>query len=412
MKTKKYLSIIAIILIVFTYNYSIYAVSQSDVDKLKEEKAEKQEELSNISDEKASETTELDSINSKILELNTEISSLQVKLDELNESISEKQDNIEQKEKDMSDKQELLKKRLVAMYKRGNSSYLDVLLGSSNYIDMIANYDAVKEITNADTSLINQIAEQKKEIESEKAELEEQKTQTETVKAEKDAKNAQLSVVQKEKQTKVANLSAEEKEKQEEIEATDAKIKAAENEMARLWAEAQKKLQEAKSRSSSSSGGASSSSGSGAEGVNFDGSFIWPCSTKIVTSRMKWRWGRQHKGIDIGASHESIYASASGYAYSDYNAGGYGNYIMIYHGDGYVTLYGHLLSVKISQGQYVSQGEVIATSGGAAGDPGRGSSTGAHLHFEIRKASSAADFFSRSPLDPLDYLPGGYTLYD
>ena len=95
-----------------------------------------------------------------------------------------------------------------------------------------------------------------------------------------------------------------------------------------------------------------------------------------------------------------------GYAYNDTNPGGYGIYIMIIHGGGYVTLYGHLNSSHISNGQYVSQGQVIATSGNSGG------STGAHLHFEIRKASSRADFFGNNWLNPLDYLPGGYTMLD
>ena len=85
---------------------------------------------------------------------------------------------------------------------------------------------------------------------------------------------------------------------------------------------------------------------------------------------------------------------------------------MIIHGDGYITLYGHLLARHISSGQYVSQGQVIATSGGGINDEGRGSSTGRHLHFEIRKASSLSGFFSSSFLNPLDYLPGGYTIAD
>ena len=111
-----------------------------------------------------------------------------------------------------------------------------------------------------------------------------------------------------------------------------------------------------------------------------------------------------HKGLDIGASYENVYASASGYAYTLENPSGYGHYIMIIHGDGYVTLYGHLNSFKVSYGQYVSQGQVIAQSGNT------GSSQGAHLHFEIRKSGSMSNYFSASPLNPLDYLPGGYTL--
>ena len=111
-----------------------------------------------------------------------------------------------------------------------------------------------------------------------------------------------------------------------------------------------------------------------------------------------------HKGIDIGASYENVYASATGYAYNAYDRYGYGTYIMVFHGSGYVTLYGHLSASRVSNGQYVTQGQVIAQSGNT------GSSTAPHLHFEIRQASSTTEFFSKSPLNPLDYLPGGYTL--
>lgn len=119
---------------------------------------------------------------------------------------------------------------------------------------------------------------------------------------------------------------------------------------------------------------------------------------------MKFRWGRMHKGIDIGVAYQPVYAAASGIAYNAYNPGGYGTYVMLFHGNGYVTLYGHLSTSKVADGQTVSKGQVIAISGNSGG------STGPHLHFEIRRAESAADFFSKSPLDPLQYLPGGYTL--
>ena len=169
---------------------------------------------------------------------------------------------------------------------------------------------------------------------------------------------------------------------------------------------AQRAAEEARKRSASSRSGGSSSRGSssGVAGLNFDGTFQWPTATKVVTSRMKYRWGRMHKGIDIGVSYQPIYAAASGIAYNAYNPGGYGTYVMLFHGNGYVTLYGHLSTSKVADGQTVSKGQVIAISGNSGG------STGPHLHFEIRKAESASDFFSKSPLDPLQYLPGGYTL--
>lgn len=109
-------------------------------------------------------------------------------------------------------------------------------------------------------------------------------------------------------------------------------------------------------------------------------SLIRPVSG-VVTSRFGTRWGSSHKGIDIGAPQgTTIYAAASGtvtvsqYGYS----GGYGNYVMISHGNGVSTLYGHCTSLLVSVGQYVSQGQAIATVGST------GRSTGNHLHFEIR----------------------------
>lgn len=124
-----------------------------------------------------------------------------------------------------------------------------------------------------------------------------------------------------------------------------------------------------------------------AKGVNSTGkkvelgiSLIRPVAGS-VTSRFGARWGRSHKGIDIGASKGTpIYAAAAGtvttasYGYG----GGYGNYVIISHGNGVQTLYGHCTTLNVSVGQKVSQGQQIATVGST------GNSTGNHLHLEIR----------------------------
>lgn len=109
-------------------------------------------------------------------------------------------------------------------------------------------------------------------------------------------------------------------------------------------------------------------------------SLIRPVSG-VVTSRFGTRWGRSHKGIDIGAPQgTTIYAAASGtVTYAQYGyGGGYGNHLIISHGNGITTLYGHCTSLLVSEGQYVTQGQAIATVGST------GSSTGNHLHLEIR----------------------------
>lgn len=114
------------------------------------------------------------------------------------------------------------------------------------------------------------------------------------------------------------------------------------------------------------------------------GSFIWPLyHTHTVSSYFEWRWGRMHQGIDIaggGDYGQPIIAADGGVVtFAGNDGGGYGNYVMIDHGNGYVTLYGHASSLAVSTGEYVSQGQTIAYVGST------GNSTGPHLHFEIRE---------------------------
>ena len=140
----------------------------------------------------------------------------------------------------------------------------------------------------------------------------------------------------------------------------------------------------------------SGSSGIGVKGMNNTGSvvnlgisLIKPVSSvKQISSRFGWRSRDNHKGIDLAADRgTAIYAAASGtvttasYGYG----GGYGNYIIILHGNGVQTLYGHCDSLCVSAGEYVSQGQLIARVGST------GLSTGNHLHFEVRVNGIAQD---------------------
>lgn len=113
------------------------------------------------------------------------------------------------------------------------------------------------------------------------------------------------------------------------------------------------------------------------------GSFIWPLPhTHSITSYMEWRWGRMHNGVDIagGGDYGQPFIAADGgtVVWSGNDGGGYGNYVMIDHGNGYMTVYGHASELACSTGDYVSQGQTIGYVGST------GNSTGPHLHFEIR----------------------------
>ncbi len=121
--------------------------------------------------------------------------------------------------------------------------------------------------------------------------------------------------------------------------------------------------------------------------------YMYPCTNWNITSRYGYRWGRLHAGTDVGVPiGTTVRASRGGQVTVAGWVGGYGNCVMIDHGDGVVTVYGHLNECLVSVGQYVDQGETIALSGNT------GRSTGPHLHFEIRIGGSA--------VDPEPYLQG------
>lgn len=391
MKKKLLLSCLTILVILTTISsllLNTYAATQSQKDELQDKINQAKENLNDITDNKSEAQSELENLTNQVTQVQNEIASLKSQLEEVNAQIEVKETEIAEKEAEIEEKDQLLRKRLVALYKLGDTSYLDVLFDSEDIFDFLSRYSMIQRIADNDTDLMNELEQKKQVLQNDKAELEENKAKVQELKAEQEVKSAELKVLQENKQAEVDKLSEEEKAVQADIDAYNAA-------MVQLNKELEEAAKDAQDKINSSNNG---------NGLKFDGSFIWPCDNKIVTSRMKYRWGRWHKGIDIGASYENVYAAASGYAYKEVNPGGYGNYIMVFHGNGYVTLYGHLNSYNISNGQYVSQGQVIATSGNT------GASYGAHLHFEIRKATSFSDFFGDNWYDPLDYLPGGYTL--
>ena len=384
---KKIISIFLILIMLQAYLYSVTAATTSQ---LNNEKADLQEKINGAKAEQAQLQEELDeemkaisTLDLQISESQSEVDKLEAQINDLKNTIEEKEKMIEEKQKEYVKNEDMLEQRLVVMYETGDTSFLDMLFSSSSLIDFISNYYTMSQLVQFDTELLQGIEDDKKAIEQAKVELEEEKQEVENLKTEQVAATNKLKTAQSERQQKANALSDDKKALQEDIDSYNAQIQKVDQQIAAILAQAEEQVN--------------------GSGLQFDGSFIWPCTNKIITSTVKQRWGRWHKGIDIGARYESVYASASGYCYPLENPGGYGHYILMVHGSGYCTLYGHLDSYNVYSGQYVNQGYPIATSGNT------GSSTGPHLHFEVRKASSVSSYFSSSFLNPLDYLPGGYT---
>lgn len=129
--------------------------------------------------------------------------------------------------------------------------------------------------------------------------------------------------------------------------------------------------------------------------------FAWPCpGYYVISSPFGWRWGRNHNGIDIigNTPIKGSPARAAGNGeviVAKHGSTGYGNYVIIYHGNGYSTLYGHMLSLSVSQGDKVTVGQQI----GVVGDTGN--VTGPHMHFEVRIGYG----LQGTAVDPMPYLP-------
>lgn len=392
----KILSLFIAMIICLTAPISIYAATVSDLEKeqqnVEKKKDEAEEKLDEIKEEKSETLKEIESLDNKISDSEEKLDELKVQSKELEDSIKTAEEEIKVAQEKYNKNKELMDKRLIALHEAGETSFLDVLLNAKSITDFVSRYFTVQELAEYDSQLLDSIEEERKSIEAKKQELDKRKAQVDENKKAQEEVSSELKSAKLEKDEKVAELSEEEKKTQKEIDNYNAAIKNVEKQITEMLKQAEQQMN-------------NSSSSSGSSGMKFDGSFIWPCNNKVVTSAVKRRWGRWHKGIDIGARYENVYASASGYAYNASNPGGYGTYIMIVHGSGYITLYGHLQSSKIKSGQYVKQGQVIATSGNS------GASQGAHLHFEIRKCNSISSMFTSGNnfLDPLDYLPGGYT---
>ena len=394
-------AILIILSLMFTTNAATISELQSQKNKLEQDKQKAAEQLKENKQQQSAISEELETLNGKISDLNSKISDLEIEINDLNKSIDDKSVEIGQKEKKIQDSEELLKKRLVAMYKNGGISYLDILLSSNDYLDMLVSYNAISQIVDADTKLINSITEEKEALEKEKSDLESSKKTVETKKSELDSQNDTLKGLQSEKKTKISSLNAEQQKIQKQIDSYNSAIRASESQIIAQQNAAKNRI---------NSGASSNQSGNtGGHINNTSGTLGWPLPSRYMShTYITSYFGKRraptagastnHGAIDIGIpTGTGVYASESGYIVACGWYGGYGNYIRLWHkskGEMY-TCYGHLSSFKVSVGDYVSRGDLIALSGST------GVSTGPHLHFEVRVGGSS----SGCRVDPLNYLP-------
>ena len=391
----KVLGGLIIAILILQFNVIVYADEITDLQNQQESNEEKLKATENqkqqVSQEKSDVQQQVDELNSQIENYESEIGNLEYKISDLNTQIADAENKINEKQENYDKQQELLEKRLVATYESGETSFLDVLLSSKSLTDLISNYYMISEIAEADMKLMENIENEKKEIEEAKTTLEQNKQELDNSKVEKESMSQQLQVAKNEKSQYVSQLSQEEQDLQEEIDQLTQDNQKILNDIRVAQEKYKKQLEELANKKPSNSGGNSSSSGSGSSGggssnsgTSNPGGFIRPVNGGTVTCNGYYSSGKFHGAIDYGVNVGTpVYAAADGVVLTTNNlTTSYGTYVVIQHANGLQTWYAHGTpgSICVSPGQSVVQGQMIMKSGNS------GNSSGAHLHFEVRKA--------------------------
>lgn len=332
------------------------------------------DQLAGVENQKEEVTNELTEVTKKVEEAQAEVEELQADIEVKEAEIAIAAGEIEDLKMDMSAREEGLNDRLRAMYKNGSVGYLDVLLGSNSISEFLNNVEMIQRIFRNDQDTLKFLEEQHDILEEKQHVLENEKAELDKQKAKQAEKQEALETSKGELQAQLDAINAE-------ADRISAEIKARQEALAQQQAQQQQQEQ----------------GNEGTEGGYSGGALQWPCNSTIITSEFGYRihpltgiW-TGHTGIDIGCNmYEPIYAAESGTVTLAEWYGGYGNAVVIDHGNGLTTLYGHNEELYVSVGQKVSRGETIAGAGST------GWSTGPHLHFEVR--------VNGDYVDPMGYL--------
>lgn len=339
-----------------------------------QQKAAEQQEITNEAQQR------VDNISEQLRILQADVDEATAAYNEVSDQLTkvktEIDDNtvlLEETERDLAERNVKLSKRVRDIYINGQISYIDVLFGAKDFSDFLTRMDILKRIIKHDYDLIMKVKADRQVVMDTRAKLEQDKADVEVLVANAEEKQ---SVMLEKKREQQALLDKAQYDKEVSEQAYE-EIMAASQEITNMIR-----------RSQMTSSGYASVTGSGA--------MIWPLDGPI-TSEFGWRthpiFGTQryHSGLDIGGDYGlPIVAAASGTVIHSGWISGYGYTVIIDHGGGITTLYGHNSSLSVDVGDVVSQGQTIALCGST------GNSTGPHCHFEVRE--------NGEPVSPYGYL--------
>ncbi|HEB12830.1 MAG TPA: hypothetical protein ENI11_04035 [Actinobacteria bacterium] len=358
---------------------------ESNIDNAQSKIRQGDSDKSRLNDEIISADQRLATINTELSKISTELTKTQKakasvtnRLDALRARLARSQASLDRAIERLETLTITLNKRAESFYKNGDISLIEVLLESQSFSDFLVRARFLQTIISLDTKLVSDIKTTKAKILKTRAAIDSDKKKTE-----------EQETVLKTEINRLAGLSAEQQAKRNEEkvqktakEQTIAKIDS--DRESWLAAEAEFSRSAARIRLQLAQG----NKVSGKPSVS---GFIWPAAGSI-SSGFGPRWGRMHEGLDISVAQGTpVVASKAGKIVIAEYYGGYGNLVVVNHGGGVETWYGHNSSFTVSVGQNVNQGQVIAKAGST------GNSTGPHVHFEVRINGAAKN--------PSNYLP-------
>lgn len=394
--------------------FSVHAEeTKEDVEQQKEEAQQAQEEA-NANAEKYQKkvdklTAAVNELDKQATDISTQIVEKKQQAEDLQNEINETQTKLAEAQVSEDNQYEAMKKRIQYLYEEGDVAYIDALMSSASFEDSLNKSEYVDQLSTYDQKQLNKLVKTKNDIAEYQQTLKDDLADVEKVKADLETKQADLDDVISQKNAEI-NKYSDDVEMQKALAAEYAKQESElDDKLAELARQEQQRLEEERKQreaeqqqqdnngGSDNSGSDSDNSGSNNGGsTTGSGQFIWPVSGPITDyfgPRESPTAGASsnHMGIDIGCSYGVPIAAADAgvVTVAEWGESG-GNYVMIDHGNGFVTMYLHNSSLAVSVGDVVSQGQTIAYAGST------GYSTGTHCHFSV--------FLNGSYVNPLDYL--------
>ena len=350
---------------------------------IEEEKKKVEDTLKNLEGQKAD--TE-----SYVRQLDQEMAAISSQLEELSGQIADKESEIAVTQEELSAAQEAavqqydaMKLRIKYMYEKGDTTFIDLILESKSISQLLNRAEYISQISQYDRQMLDEYAATRQTIADNEAKLESERADLLALQESTQAKHNSVEELLAAKEEQLKSYETQIASAQSQINAYEQDLAAQESKIRQIEEEMQKAEEEARKKAESSGTSYTVKSLGNTK-------FIWPCpSSSRITSAFGGRESptegasSNHQGIDIGASTGSdIVAAADGVVTIATYSASAGNYVMLSHGGGVSTVYMHCSSLNVSEGQSVTQGQVIAKVGST------GYSTGPHLHFGIRSGGS------------------------